>query len=259
MKNMKTSELFSLSGKKGFITGAARGIGKCLAEAFVEAGAEVAIVDMDLAEAKKTAEGISRKYNRRVIAIACNVTDAEDVRRMMDTYIREFGLIDFAVNNAGIANVVPAEVIDASDFKKVVDVNLNGVFLTAQAAAQHMIESNHPGSIVNTASMSGHVVNVPQTIANYCASKGGVIMLTKALAVEWAQYHIRVNCVSPGYMATELVAEMKEMHAEWIPRIPAGRLGTPEDLIGAYLYLVSDASRYATGTDLVVDGGYTSI
>ena len=177
----------------------------------------------------------------------------------MEAFIKEYDTIDFAINNAGIANTYPAENISSKDFKKVVDINLNGVFLTAQAAARQMIKEGKAGSIVNTASMSAHIINTPQTIANYCASKGGVLLLTKALAVEWAKYNIRVNCVSPGYMATELVAEMKNMHEEWISKIPAGRLGVPEDLVGAYVYLLSDAARYTTGTDLIVDGGYTSL
>ncbi len=256
---MKTLDLFSLKGKKGFITGAARGIGKCLAEAFTEMGASIAIVDIDIEEAKKTAGELADRYSAHTTAIRCDVTDAEDVERMMETFIKEYGTIDFAINNAGIANTYPAEEISSKDFKKVVDINLNGVFLTAQAAARQMIKEGKAGSIVNTASMSAHIINTPQTIANYCASKGGVLLLTKALAVEWAQYNIRVNCVSPGYMATELVAEMKNMHEGWISKIPAGRLGVPEDLVGAYLYLLSDAARYTTGTDLIVDGGYTCL
>ncbi|GGJ96080.1 SDR family oxidoreductase [Parabacteroides faecis] len=256
---MKTLDLFSLKGKKGFITGAARGIGKCLAEAFTEMGASIAIVDIDIEEAEKTAGELTDRYSAHTTAIRCDVTDAEDVKRMMETFIKEYGTIDFAINNAGIANTYPAEEISSKDFKKVVDINLNGVFLTAQAAARQMIKEGKAGSIVNTASMSAHIINTPQTIANYCASKGGVLLLTKALAVEWAQYNIRVNCVSPGYMATELVAEMKNMHEGWISKIPAGRLGVPEDLVGAYLYLLSDAARYTTGTDLIVDGGYTSL
>lgn len=256
---MKTLDLFSLKGKKGFITGAARGIGKCLAEAFTEMGASIAIVDIDIEEAEKTAGELADRYSAHTIAIRCDVTDAEDVKRMMETFIKEYGTIDFAINNAGIANTYPAEEISSKDFKKVVDINLNGVFLTAQAAARQMIKEGKAGSIVNTASMSAHIINTPQTIANYCASKGGVLLLTKALAVEWAPYNIRVNCVSPGYMATELVAEMKNMHEGWISKIPAGRLGVPEDLVGAYLYLLSDAARYTTGTDLIVDGGYTSL
>lgn len=256
---MKTLDLFSLKGKKGFITGAARGIGKCLAEAFTEMGASIAIVDIDIKEAEKTAGELTDRYSAHTTAIRCDVTDAEDVKRMMETFIKEYDTIDFAINNAGIANTYPAEEISSKDFKKVVDINLNGVFLTAQAAARQMIKEGKAGSIVNTASMSAHIINTPQTIANYCASKGGVLLLTKALAVEWAQYNIRVNCVSPGYMATELVAEMKNMHEGWISKIPAGRLGVPEDLVGAYLYLLSDAARYTTGTDLIVDGGYTSL
>lgn len=256
---MKTLDLFSLKGKKGFITGAARGIGKCLAEAFTEMGASIAIVDIDIEEAEKTAGELADRYSAHTTAICCDVTDAEDVERMMETFIKEYGTIDFAINNAGIANTYPAEEISSKDFKKVVDINLNGVFLTAQAAARQMIKEGKAGSIVNTASMSAHIINTPQTIANYCASKGGVLLLTKALAVEWAQYNIRVNCVSPGYMATELVAEMKNMHEGWISKIPAGRLGVPEDLVGAYLYLLSDAARYTTGTDLIVDGGYTCL
>ena len=256
---MKTLDLFSLKGKKGFITGAARVIGKCLDEAFTEMGASIAIVDIDIEEAEKTAGELADRYSAHTIAIRCDVTDAEDVERMMETFIKEYGTIDFAINNAGIANTYPAEEISSKDFKKVVDINLNGVFLTAQAAARQMIKEGKAGSIVNTASMSAHIINTPQTIANYCASKGGVLLLTKALAVEWAPYNIRVNCVSPGYMATELVAEMKNMHEGWISKIPAGRLGVPEDLVGAYLYLLSDAARYTTGTDLIVDGGYTSL
>lgn len=256
---MKTLDLFSLKGEKGFITGAARGIGKCLAEAFTEMGASIAIVDIDIEEAEKTAGELADRYSAHTTAICCDVTDAEDVERMMETFIKEYGTIDFAINNAGIANTYPAEEISSKDFKKVVDINLNGVFLTAQAAARQMIKEGKAGSIVNTASMSAHIINTPQTIANYCASKGGVLLLTKALAVEWAPYNIRVNCVSPGYMATELVAEMKNMHEGWISKIPAGRLGVPEDLVGAYLYLLSDAARYTTGTDLIVDGGYTSL
>ena len=255
----EVSKLFSLEGKKGFITGAARGIGKCLATAFAELGADVAIVDFDIAEAEKTAAELAQKYPVRITAIKCDVTDGASVSAMMKIFMEQYGGIDYAINNAGIVNVFDADKIGADDFKKVVDVNLNGVFLTAQAAAKEMIKAGKGGTIINTASMSGHIINKPQTIANYCASKGGVIMLTKALAIEWAKYDIRVNCVSPGYMMTELVAQMTDMHPVWQSMVPMGHLGKPEDLIGAYVFLASNASQYATGTDLVVDGGYTSL
>ncbi len=256
---MNTLKMFSLEKKQGFITGAARGIGKCIAKAYADLGADVAIVDIDIDEAQKTAMQIAQTYGTKCIAIKCDVTSPESVDAMIELYASQFEGIDFAVNNAGIANVYPAEQISYEDFKRVVDINLNGVFLTSQAAGKLMIKRGVKGSIINTASMSGHIINRPQTIANYCASKGGVILLTKALAVEWAKYNIRVNCVSPGYIATELVATMKDMHPIWLECVPANRLGTPEDLIGAYVYLASNASLYATGTDIAVDGGYTSI
>ncbi len=253
---MSVFELFSLKGKSGFITGAARGIGKRLADAFLDAGADVAIVDIDILEAQKTADAFSEKYGRKVMAVQCDVTDAEDAQAMVQKVIDVYGPICFAVNNAGIFTPDSAMEIEPEQFKKVIDVNLNGVFFTAQAAARAMKAHNIAGSIISTASMSGHIVNRPQTIANYCAAKAGVIMLTKCLAVEWAELGIRVNSVSPGYMKTELIACMDDMIKIWEPMIPVGRMGVPDDLVGIYLYLASEASKYATGSDFVVDGGY---
>jgi len=250
--------MFSLDGKKGFITGAAQGIGKCLAEHFTEAGADVAIVDINLELAQKTAAEIAEKSGRMVRAYQCDVTKAESAAALMDSYVADFGTIDFAVNNAGIATFENAMDIDPETFRRVIDVNLIGVFNTAQAAARLMKKQGAGGSIISTASMSAHIVNVPQTIANYCASKAGVMHLSKALAVEWAKYDIRVNTVSPGYIQTELVASLTDMLPVWKEKMPDGsRLGFPEDLIGAYIYLASDASKFATGADFVVDGGYT--
>lgn len=255
---MADLNLFSLEGKKGFITGAAQGIGKCLAEAFANFGADVAIVDMNYEKASQTAEAIAKATGRKVVAYQCNVTVPESVDAMMEAYLKDFGTIDFAVNNAGIFTGDDAMSISAKDFKSVIEVDLNGVFFTAQAAAKAMKAQGTGGSIVSTASMSAHIINVPQTIANYCAAKAGVIQLSKGLAVEWAKYGIRVNTVSPGYMKTELIATMSDMLPVWEEKVPEGsRLGVPEDLIGAYVYFVSDASKYATGADLIVDGGYT--
>jgi len=121
-----------------------------------------------------------------------------------------------------------------------------------------MIKHKNSGSIISTASMSAHIINQPQTIANYCAAKAGVVHLTKALAVEWAQHKIRVNCVSPGYIQTELIATLKDLLPIWAAKMPEGsRLGFPEDLIGIFVYLASDASLFATGADFIIDGGYT--
>lgn len=253
---MSVLDMFSMKGKCGFVTGGSRGIGYAVAKALAEAGADVALVATNMAIAEKAAEDIRTTTGRNIIAIGCDVTKPEEVDAMMAIFLETYKTIDFAVNNAGIFNGFAVEEISPEEFKAVLDVNLNGVFLTAQAAAKAMLKEGKKGSIISTASMSGHIVNVPQTIANYCASKAAVIHLSKAMAVEWAERGIRVNTVSPGYITTELVAELTDMHPIWNEMVPMKRLGTVEDLVGAYLYLASDASRYTTGSDIIVDGGY---
>ena len=261
---MNVLDRFRLDGKSGFITGAARGIGKTLTDGFLDAGANVAVVDIDITEAQKTADEFSEKYKKKVIAVRCDVVDAQDAETMVKKVVSEFGSISFAINNAGINTQESAMEIEPDQFKKVIDVNLNGVFFTAQTAARVMKEMGVAGSIISTASMSGIIVNKPpQTIANYCASKAGVIMLTKALAVEWADLGIRVNSVSPGFMQTERpeVKEdvMEDMKKMWLSMIPAGRIGVPDDLLGIYIYLASDASKYTTGANFIIDGAYTCL
>jgi NAD(P)-dependent dehydrogenase (short-subunit alcohol dehydrogenase family) len=255
---MDVKNIFSLEGKRGFITGGAQGIGKTIAAAFAEFGADIALVDMNLEKGKASAEEIGKKTGRKVVAYQCNVTDPESVDQMMASFEKDFDRIDFAVNNAGIFTPDAALDITPEAFKSVIDVNLNGVFFTARAAARLMVKYKNAGSIISTASMSAHIINQPQTIANYCAAKAGVVHLTKALAVEWAKNKIRVNCISPGYIQTELIASLKDLLPVWSAKMPEGsRLGFPEDLIGIFVYLASDASLYATGSDFIVDGGYT--
>lgn len=255
---MDVKKLFSLEGKKGFVTGGAQGIGKTITKAYAELGADVAIVDLNLQKSKEAAEELANLTGRNVTAIECDVSNAESVADMIEAYEHEYKTIDFAVNNAGIFTGDEALDITPDAFRSVIDVNLIGVFFTAQAAARLMVKHKNGGSIISTASMSAHIINKPQTIANYCASKAGVVHLTKALAVEWAKYNIRVNCVSPGYIQTELIASLKDLLPIWSELMPEGsRLGYPEDLIGAFVYLASDASVFATGSDLIVDGGYT--
>ncbi len=255
---MDVRKLFSLEGKKGFITGGAQGIGKTIALAYAQLGAEVAVVDMNFEKAEATAKEIAAQSGKKCVALKCNVTDPASVAAMMAGYEKELNTIDFAVNNAGIFTPDAALDISPEAFKSVIDVNLNGVFFTAQAAARLMVSQKRPGSIISTASMSAHIINLPQTIANYCAAKAGVVHLTKALAVEWAKHNIRVNCVSPGYIQTELIASLKDLLPVWSSKMPEGsRLGYPEDLIGIFVYLASDASLFATGSDFIVDGGYT--
>ena len=257
---MDVKKLFSLEGKKGFITGGAQGIGKCIATAFAQLGAQVAIVDINLQLAQKTAQEIADATGAKVKAYACDVTKQASANEMVSEIVLDYGEINFAVNNAGIFTGEGMLEITDKRFESVIDVNLNGVFYTAQAAARQMVKQGTGGSIISTASMSGHIVNVPQTIANYCASKAGVIVLTKAMAVELAKYSIRVNCISPGYIQTDLIASLSDMLPVWLSKMPEGsRLGYPEDLIGAFVYFASDASKFATGSDLVVDGGYTIV
>ena len=151
---------------------------------------------------------------------------------------------------------------DFNEWQRVIGVNLNGVFLTAVAAAKQMIRQNSGGSIINTASMSGHIVNYPQPQASYNASKAAVIQLTKSLAVEWAEHNIRVNSISPGYIGTDLTLSSKVLEPlieGWKATTPQRRLGRPEELQGIALYLASEASSYATGSDFIVDGGFTTV
>jgi len=255
---MNVKELFSLEGKKAFITGGSQGIGKTIALAFAELGADVAIIGRDLDKAKTTAKEIAEKTGGDIIAIRCDVIDPDSVNNMISKYEDAFKTCDIAVNNAGIFTADEAIDIEPDAFKSVIDVNLNGMFFTAQAAAKLMIKNKTKGSIISTTSISAMIVNQPQTIANYCASKAGAVQLTKALAVEWAKYGIRVNCISPGYIQTEMLSSYTETLPIWLSKMPEGtRLGYPEDLIGAFVYFASDASLFATGSDLVIDGGYT--
>jgi NAD(P)-dependent dehydrogenase (short-subunit alcohol dehydrogenase family) len=189
--------------------------------------------------------------------IGCDVTQPDQVSRMVDQVTAELGGIDIAVCNAGIITVKGMLEMSPEEFQDIQNTNVTGVFLTAQAAARAMVRQGRGGAIINTASMSGHIINIPQQAGHYCASKAAVIHLTKAMAVELAPHNIRVNSVSPGYIRTELVEPMAEYHRQWEPKVPLGRIGRPEELTGLYLYLASEASSYMTGSDVVIDGGYT--
>jgi sorbose reductase len=252
-------DMFRLDGKRAVVTGGSSGIGKRVALAYAQAGAMVAIVSRHSEVLSTVARQLSADCGKEIIAVSADVTHPPDVNRMVETVVNEFGGIDIAVCNAGIVTLNGLEEMPLEEFASIQNTNVNGVFLTAQACAKVMIRQATGGAIINTASMSGHVINVPQKEGHYCASKAAVIHLSKAMAVEFAPYNIRVNSVSPGYILTELVEPLKEYHGIWTPRIPLGRLGRPEELMGLYLYLASDASSYMTGTDVVIDGGYTCV
>ncbi|MGG0435803.1 SDR family oxidoreductase [Priestia megaterium] len=254
-------EKMRLDEKKIFVTGGARGIGKSVAIAFAEAGADVAIVDLDFEAAQKTAAELKEHHEVETIAIEADVTKLEDVDGMIEKILNVFGRIDVAFCNAGICMNVPAEEMTFDQWKKVIDINLTGVFLTAQAAGKVMLKQGG-GSIINTASMSGHIVNVPQPQCSYNASKAGVIQLTKSLAVEWATRNVRVNCISPGYMGTELTLNspsLQPLIEQWNQMAPLKRMGRPEELQSICVYLAGDTSSFTTGADFVVDGAFTCI
>ncbi|MCQ4362243.1 SDR family oxidoreductase [Mycobacterium gordonae] len=252
---MSVLELFDLRGKKALITGASSGIGRTVALAYAEAGAEVALAARHLDALEALAEEIAAAGGTAV-PIACDVTRQDQVTAMVDRMTAELGGIDIAVCNAGIVSVTPMLDMSLEEFERIQHTNVTGVFLTAQAAARAMVAQGRGGSIITTASMSGHIINIPQQVGHYCTSKAAVIHLTKAMAVEFAPHHIRVNSISPGYIMTELVEPLAEYHRLWEPKIPMGRIGRPEELNGLYLYLASAASSYMTGSDLVIDGGY---
>ena len=252
-------EKLRLDGKKAFVTGGASGIGYNITIALAEAGADVAIVDVDEGTAKTSAEEIAKATGKKIIAIKADVTKKPEVDSMIEVILKTFGRIDAAFCNAGIALNVPAEEMTLEDWNKVININLTGVFLTAQAAGKVMIKQGG-GSIINTASMSAHIVNVPQPQCSYNASKAGVIQLTKSLAVEWAQYGIRVNSISPGYIATPMsVDSPQKLKDAWMPLIPMHRMGKPEELIGPVIYLAADSSGYTSGSDVIVDGAYVCV
>jgi sorbose reductase len=253
---MSVLDLFDLHGKRALVTGASSGIGRKVAEAYLQAGAQVAIAARRSAVLEEVAADLA-SAGSRVLPVCCDVTQPDQVGRMLEQVTAELGGIDIAVCNAGIIAIAPMLEMSLQEFQSIQDTNVTGVFLTAQAAARQMVRQGHGGVIITTASMSGHIINVPQQVGHYCASKAAVMHLTKAMAVELAPHQIRVNSVSPGYIRTELVEPLTEYHAQWEPKIPLGRMGRPEELTGLYLYLASEASSYMTGSDIVIDGGYT--
>lgn len=252
-------EKMRLDGKRGFVTGGARGIGKCTATAFAEAGADLAIVDLDIETAQKTAREIAEATGRRVIAVHCDVTDEAQVQDMVQQVVAELGGLEFCHANAGICINAPAEEMSFAQWRQNLSVNLDSIFLTDTIAGRYML-AHGGGSIINTASMSAHIVNVPQPQCAYNASKAGVIQLTKSLAVEWAQRGVRVNSISPGYIGTDLTLSsptLKPLIQKWNAMAPMGRLGRPEELASICVYLAGDTSTFTTGADFGIDGAFT--
>jgi NAD(P)-dependent dehydrogenase (short-subunit alcohol dehydrogenase family) len=246
---------FKLDGKKAWVTGGTRGIGRVCAIGLAEAGADVAIIGTNIETAQKTADEIAG-LGVKTVAVQADVSDPAQVDAMTQKVLDAFGTLDIAFNNAGIADGTNAEDMTPEQWQRTVDVNLTGVFLTSQAAGRIMLKKKS-GSIINMASMSASIINVPQKLCNYHATKAGVVALTRSLAAEWAPNNVRVNSISPGYHKSEMAMQFSDNFPIWIPKIPMGRMGEMEELQGLVLFLASDASSYTTGAEIISDGGYT--
>lgn len=244
-----------LEGKVALITGAGRGMGKATALLFAREGADVAVSDINFAEVERTASDI-RLTGRKAVAIKADVSEQAEVNTMIDRVIHELGGINILVNNAGIGHGVMAVDMTIDVFDSILKTNLRSGFLCSQKAGKWMIE-NGGGRICNIASIGG--IEGSPTCIGYGPSKAGVINMTRVLAVEWAKYNIRVNCVAPGAIMTPMlessVKDRKGTLNDFIRRIPMGRVGLPEEVAKAVLFFVSDDSSFATGATLVVDGG----
>ena len=245
---------FTLQDRVAVVTGAGGGLGLEIGRALRSVGAVVVASDLNAETGQAAAQELGGDF------VQTDVTDPDSVREMVRAVLDRHGKIDVMVNNAGIAHNVPAEEMTDEEWRRMISVNLDGVFWGCREAGLVMLERGS-GSIVNIASMSGVVSNHPQPQAHYNAAKAGVIMLTKSLAGEWASRGVRVNSVSPGYIRTPLT-EMGMLRPEWadvwLSSTPLGRIAEPREIAPAVVYLASDASSYATGTNLLIDGGYTS-
>ena len=238
-----------LSGKLVVITGGGRGIGLATARRFLAQGSRVVVVDLAMTDPDLDAE-----------FLPVDVTDAEAVEAAASDVAARFGAPDVVLNAAGIVRSASAEDMTVADWRQVVDIDLSGTFYVCQAFGRRMLDAGR-GSVINIASMSGSISNFPQKQVSYNAAKAGVVHLTKTLAGEWADRGVRVNSVSPGYIATDLTAALLEREPElgvtWRERTPMGRLGTPDEVASVILFLASEASSFMTGSDVIADGGYT--
>jgi len=247
-----------LKGKKVLVTGGSKGIGKDIALAFAKQGADVVIIGRNEADLVSTTNELKRIHPHSFY-LKVDIQDIQSVHEMVDNAVSTLGNIDILINNAGINIAKPALEVTEKDWNQVIDTNLKGTFFCAQRVGKHMIEQGG-GKIINMASQMAFVGYIKRSV--YCSSKGGAVQLTKALAVEWAPYNVRVNAMAPTFIETDFTKEMfedEEFYQDVVSRIPLGKLAQPSDVTGAVLFLASDLAQFITGETIKVDGGWTAI
>jgi NAD(P)-dependent dehydrogenase (short-subunit alcohol dehydrogenase family) len=251
-------DLFRLDGKVALVTGGARGLGRTMATALAEAGADVALAGRSLDACEEAAADVARQTGRRAKAFAADVTKLADVERLVTDVEAALGPVDILINNAGINIRGPIQQLTEADWDAVIDTNLKGPFLCARAAGPGMV-SRGWGRVINLGSVLGKIALAGR--APYASSKAGVINLTRVLALEWAGTGVTANAICPGAFATEMNRQLLNdpaKYQEFVARIPMGRWGELDELAGAVLFLASPASSYVTGSALYVDGGWTA-
>jgi NAD(P)-dependent dehydrogenase (short-subunit alcohol dehydrogenase family) len=254
---MDYQKLFSLEGKTALITGGARGLGKAMAEALAQVGSNIVIADMEAASAEKAADELA-SFGTKTLGLEVDVTNEAQVHKAIDRVVSDFKELNIVINNAGICQKIKVENQSLEDWKKTMDVNVNGVFLISKYAGKQM-KAQGGGSIINIASMSSFIANTEAQCA-YNASKAAVAMMTKCMASEWVNDNIRVNAIAPGYMKTDMTKPIFAPGGELahvLDMVPMNRLGEPHELGGLAIYLASEASSFVTGSSFIVDGGYT--
>ena len=252
-------QVFSLEGKTALVTGGGQGLGGAIAEGFAQFGADVSVVDINADTAQSVADTI-KGMGRKATAYTCDVSNEAEVTDTIGKSIKDLGKIDILAAVAGIGDRAMAEDMSLQQWKRVIDINLTGVWMFDQAVGRHLIDRKVSGSIINMASIAGQV-GIKTGNANYCASKGGVIALTRLLAVEWAKYNIRVNAIAPVQFKTPLVLpllEKPETVKYFLDAIPLNRFGEVDEIVGPAVFLASEAAAMVTGIVLNVDGGMTA-
>lgn len=261
-------EMLSLKGKVAFITGGAGGIGRSCAAGLAEAGADIILMDIDAKKEnlEKNCEEIEKRYGVHAGITTGNVADEADVNRMISETVEKFGRLDIVFSNAGIGGINdnPSQ-ITLQEWKRVLDIDLTGMFLVNRIAANKMKELGNGGSIINTASMSGHIINkgsrqaMSQHMTAYAAAKAGVIQFTKSMAVSYVEDHIRCNSISPGMVLSGLHdnMDMTALESYVENEVPMRRFASLNEIMGIVVFLASELSSYATGSDFIIDGGVT--